>query len=165
MGFGLLPSGPQTGTVDRMPGIRPAGLAPGNPEETMAKVMHGAKQPPPTPDPMRRWRRDFEPGKSAPPPGSANDTDYQRLNTYGRVETRVAGESVAEIMNVVPKSDLLERQVRPILRGRWPRGRSSGAPGGPTQTRRDHWPAPRTPGRTRGAHAACALPTRGRLPI
>eukprot|EP00967_Tisochrysis_lutea_P018475 scaffold20937_cov33-Tisochrysis_lutea.AAC.1 len=111
MGFGLLPSGPQMGTVDRMPHIRPAGLAPGDPEETMDAVLSASSRaPPPTPDEVKRWRRDYTPGKSQVPPGSALDTAHLSVGTYGKVEPRLRGESVADNMDIVPKSSLLERQ-------------------------------------------------------
>lgn len=113
MGFGLLPSGPQLGTVDRMPQITAAGLPlGGNPEDTTGTVMRASQEhpPPPTPDEMRRWRRDYTPGKSLPPPGSAYDTAHTAIGTFGKVEPRGAGDSVADIVNIAPKSTLLERQ-------------------------------------------------------
>jgi hypothetical protein len=113
MGFGLLPSGPQMGTVDRMPQITAAGLPlGGNPEETTEAVFRATREnpPPPTPDELKRWRRDYTPGKSLPPPGSAYDTAHTGVGTFGKVEPRVAGDSVAENVNVATKSTLLERQ-------------------------------------------------------
>jgi len=109
-GFGMLPSGPQMGTVDRMPQINAAGLPLGDPEDSMVAVM-AATRPPPTPDELQRWRRDYTPGKSLPPPGSHYDTAHMRIETYGKVEARVPGDTVADNVNVAPKSSLMERQL------------------------------------------------------
>ena len=55
----------------------------------------------------QRWRKDYEPGKVCIHPGISEDTDHTRIARYGKVEP--VGAKVCDIMNVAPKSELLER--------------------------------------------------------
>ena len=61
----------------------------------------------PTPAHVQRWRKDYEPGKVCIHPGISEDTDHTRIARYGKVEP--VGAKVCDIMNVAPKSELLER--------------------------------------------------------
>ena len=43
-------------------------------------------QAPPTPEYMRKWRKDTSPGKTCLHPGVADDTSHHNVAVYGRVE-------------------------------------------------------------------------------
>jgi len=65
---------------------------------------------PPTPDYLKKWRKNHEPGTTCLHPGYAEDEDYKQLNVYGKAEP--VGVKVHEIMNTAPKSYLLEQAER-----------------------------------------------------
>lgn len=66
-------------------------------------------QAPPTPPHIKKWRKETAPGKICLHPGVAEDSDYARLDTYGKSEP--VGVKVHEVLNTAPKSYLMEKAV------------------------------------------------------
>jgi len=97
--------------TDRTPHLPPAGLAGEDNGETAEKTIKPEffGKAPPTPPMMRRWRKETEPGKICLHPGVADDRDHERVSTYGRAEP--VGVKVHEVLNVAPKSYLIEKAV------------------------------------------------------
>ena len=65
---------------------------------------------PTTPPHIKKWRKNHEPGVQSTHPGVADDLDYKRGEEdpiYGRTEP--VGVKVHDIMNVAPKSFLLDK--------------------------------------------------------
>lgn len=96
---------------DRTPGLPPAGLEDPTSDETAERTLKAeGLAAPPTPDHMKKWRKDYTPGKQCSHPGTADDLDYKRLDVYGRAEP--VGVKVHDVLNVAPKSYLLEKAVQ-----------------------------------------------------
>ena len=104
------------GPTDRMPHMPPAGLgySAAHAEETAEKTLQPDiyEKPPPTPDYMKKWRKDYDPGKSCLHPGLAEDTDHERLPVYGRPEPgaapRVMLASYSVVLLVLPHLCVLD---------------------------------------------------------
>jgi len=102
-------------SYDTTPHLPPAGLgcdptmtvAPDTTEVTLKPEIYDPA--PACPEHIKKWRKDYQPGKSILHPGVMEDTDYQRLEVYGRPEP--VGVKVHEIMNVQPKSYLVEKAI------------------------------------------------------
>ena len=98
-------------SIDRQPHLPGAGSnggAAGNIDTTEQILKPDVYMPEkPTPAHVQRWRKDYEPGKVCIHPGISEDTDHTRIARYGKVEP--VGAKVCDIMNVAPKSELLER--------------------------------------------------------
>lgn len=58
---------------------------------------------------MKRWRKNMDPGAVILHPGVADDCQFEQLSVYGRPEP--VGVKVHEVLNVAPKSHLLEQQA------------------------------------------------------
>ena len=96
---------------DRTPGLPPAGLEDPTSDETAERTLKAeGLAAPPTPDHMKKWRKDYTPGKQASHPGTSDDLDYKRLEVYGRSEP--VGVKVHDVLNVAPKSYLIEKAVQ-----------------------------------------------------
>jgi len=97
--------------TDRMPHLRPAGLAGEDNGESAEKTIKPEffDKAPPTPATMQKWRKDTQPGKTILHPGVADDRDHERIHTYGRAEP--IGVKVHEVLNVAPKSMLIEKAI------------------------------------------------------
>jgi len=96
---------------DRMPHLPPAGLGGEHTEESAEKTIQPDLhfQAPPTPAHMAKWRKDYMPGKTVLHPGVADDRDHERIYTYGRAEP--VGVKTHELMNIAPKSYLIEKAI------------------------------------------------------
>ena len=66
-------------------------------------------QAPPTPEYMRKWRKDTSPGKTCLHPGVADDAACHNIEVYGRVEP--VGVKVHEVLNTAPRSHLVEKAI------------------------------------------------------
>ena len=124
---------------DRTPGLPPAGLEDLTSDETAERTLKAeGLAAPPTPDHMKKWRKDYTPGKQCSHPGTSDDLDYRRLEVYGRSEPvgvkvhdapshthppptpthprthphRPPTPKVHDVLNVAPKSYLLEKAVQ-----------------------------------------------------
>jgi len=64
---------------------------------------------PPTPDYMKRWRKDTTPGKVILHPGVHDDKNHEQLDVYGRPEP--VGVKVHEVLDVAPKSEIAEKRI------------------------------------------------------
>jgi hypothetical protein len=87
-----------------------AGLADELSAETADKTLRGeGLVVPKTPDHMKKWRKNYEPGVRQIHPGVADDQDYKKNGDvpYGRSEP--VGVKVHDVLNVAPKSYLLEK--------------------------------------------------------
>jgi len=93
---------------DGTPHLPAAGLADPSSDESAERTLKNEGLPaPPTPDHMKKWRKDYTPGKTQLHPGIADDTVHHRLEVYGRAEP--VGVKVHDVLNVAPKSFLLEK--------------------------------------------------------
>jgi len=104
---------------DSTPHLPPAGLGgegghsllqtSGDREDTAEKTLKPDvyERAPPTPDYMKKWRKDYTPGKVLLHPGFSTDVDHERLEVYGRPEP--VGVKVHEVLNTAPKSDIMDR--------------------------------------------------------
>jgi len=106
---------------DTTPHLPPAGL--GGEQGSSLLQTHGEREdsaektlkpdtynkPPPTPDYMKKWRKDMCPGKVVLHPGYSSDTDHERLAVYGRPEP--VGVKVHEVLNTAPKSELIDKAI------------------------------------------------------
>tara|TARA_B100000795_G_C22764568_1_gene425113 strand:+ start:145 stop:795 length:651 start_codon:yes stop_codon:yes gene_type:complete len=96
---------------DGIPHLPGAGLADELNDESTDRTLRGdGVIVPTTPDHMKKWRKNYDPGVQAQHPGVADDMDYKRGEIdpiYGRVEP--VGVKVHDIMNVQAKSFLLEK--------------------------------------------------------
>ncbi|KAL3914570.1 MAG: hypothetical protein SGPRY_007576 [Prymnesium sp.] len=97
--------------TDRMPHLPAAGITGEDSADTTEMTMKPQlyDQPPPTPPSIARWRKDMQPGKVCLHPGIAEDRDHERISTYGRAEP--VGVKVHEVLNVAPKSYLMEKAI------------------------------------------------------
>ena len=95
--------------TDNMPHLKAAGIGGGGDGEscevTLKPEIYNKKVKEPCPEHILKWRTDFTPGRVILHPGVAEDTDFKRLEVYGRSEP--VGVKVHEIMNTAPKSMLL----------------------------------------------------------
>ena len=99
--------------IDRAPHLRPAGIG-GVPdgescEVTLKPEVYNLEMQKTCPESMKKWRKDMTPGMVILHPGVADDTDHLRLETYGRSEP--VGVKVHEVLNIAPKSQLLEKAL------------------------------------------------------
>jgi len=96
---------------DGIPHLPGAGLADELNDESTDRTLRGdGVDLPTTPDHMKKWRKNYDPGVQTQHPGVADDLDYKRGEIdpiYGRVEP--VGVKVHDIMNVAAKSYLLEK--------------------------------------------------------
>ena len=96
---------------DGIPHIRGAGQADEPSDESTDRTLRGdGVVVPTTPPHMKKWRKNHEPGVQSTHPGVADDLDYKRGEEdpiYGRTEP--VGVKVHDIMNVAPKSFLLDK--------------------------------------------------------
>ena len=96
---------------DGIPHLPGAGLADELNDESTDRTLRGdGVVVPTTPDHMKKWRKNYDPGVQSTHPGVADDMDYKRGEIdpiYGRVEP--VGVKVHDIMNVAAKSYLLEK--------------------------------------------------------
>jgi len=96
---------------DSTPHLRAAGLGGGSDGEscevTLKPELYNDRVKDPCPVPMQKWRKDMTPGRVILHPGVADDTDFQRLEIYGKAEP--VGVKVHEVLNTAPKSMLLAK--------------------------------------------------------
>ncbi len=96
---------------DGIPHIRGAGAADEPSDESTDRTLRGdGLVVPTTPPHIKKWRKNHEPGVQSTHPGVADDLDYKRGEEdpiYGRTEP--VGVKVHDIMNVAPKSFLLDK--------------------------------------------------------
>ena len=96
---------------DGIPHIRGAGAADEPDDNSTDRTLRGdGLVVPTTPPHIKKWRKNHEPGVQSTHPGVADDLDYKRGEEdpiYGRTEP--VGVKVHDIMNVAPKSFLLNK--------------------------------------------------------
>ena len=76
--------------TDSMPHLKAAGIGGGGDGEscevTLKPEIYNKKMKEPCPEHILKWRTDFTPGRVILHPGVAEDTDFKRLEVYGRSE-------------------------------------------------------------------------------
>ena len=99
--------------TDSTPHLPPAGLGgTGDGEScevTLKPELYNQKVTEPCPEHMAKWRKDHTPGKVILHPGVAEDSDFKRLNVYGKAEP--VGVKVHEVLNTAPRSQLIEKSI------------------------------------------------------